>query len=488
MKSGNLARRRSATVRCFRKLASAFLLYNPSCYNVTKSEYCSSNVSPSFSKPNGNESKRINLNIKIKKSSLLTMTIRKHYYATTSDREMYNKDLYGILQVKPTATQEELKKAFYKQAMKYHPDRAKDAASQKTFTEMSNAYEILKDSDTRKKYDAHRQSDATWQTRSNPSSYRGAATEDQRRRQSQNPNWQNDEYSDWYRQRYEDIFSELENMMRAQRGFGNYRPNNPSNKETEDVFKRAFYGDDLNGPFGHTKTQQRVKDNVGSINEDYTPLRIQMTYRRRGVKNMFEQVLRMATGEREEYICFDLERATLVGSVVKSNIPEVDNGRVVYWCEGNYDEQLKAHKTTKQQDIIVYDMRKRTRANAAEIGRFVRLDTFTFLGSEVPMPNWLGRFYRKYVWKISSATDPYKEKLLCKGWITPFGGKIDMYEVVRGKSHTPLKEGNHFARMWTEGLGLGKWRINLIEEDRSKRKQLLRHPFSMLCIPALWSK
>ncbi|ATY61625.1 DnaJ domain-containing protein [Cordyceps militaris] len=62
--------------------------------------------------------------------------------------------LYDSLNIKPGATQEEIKKAYRKAALKWHPDKNKDdPASSEKFKECSQAYEILSDPEKRKVYD-----------------------------------------------------------------------------------------------------------------------------------------------------------------------------------------------------------------------------------------------------------------------------------------------------------------------------------------------
>lgn len=64
------------------------------------------------------------------------------------------KDYYKILGVDKNATQNDIKLAYRKLAKKYHPDVNKgDKKSEAKFKEISEAYEVLKDSDKRKKYD-----------------------------------------------------------------------------------------------------------------------------------------------------------------------------------------------------------------------------------------------------------------------------------------------------------------------------------------------
>ncbi len=64
------------------------------------------------------------------------------------------KDYYATLGVSKSASAEEIKKAFRKLAVKYHPDRnPDDKQAEERFKEISEAYEVLSDADKRKKYD-----------------------------------------------------------------------------------------------------------------------------------------------------------------------------------------------------------------------------------------------------------------------------------------------------------------------------------------------
>ncbi|HVJ09343.1 MAG TPA: J domain-containing protein [Acidisarcina sp.] len=64
------------------------------------------------------------------------------------------KDYYGILGVKKTATPDEIRKAFRKQARKYHPDvNPNDKKAEEKFKEISEAHDILSDEKKRKVYD-----------------------------------------------------------------------------------------------------------------------------------------------------------------------------------------------------------------------------------------------------------------------------------------------------------------------------------------------
>lgn len=67
---------------------------------------------------------------------------------------MAEKDYYSILGVSKTATEDEIKKAYRKLAMKYHPDKTKgDKASEDKFKQISEAYAVLSDKEKRQQYD-----------------------------------------------------------------------------------------------------------------------------------------------------------------------------------------------------------------------------------------------------------------------------------------------------------------------------------------------
>ncbi|MBF0508489.1 MAG: DnaJ domain-containing protein [Deltaproteobacteria bacterium] len=69
---------------------------------------------------------------------------------------MSDKDYYKTLGVSKTASEEEIKKAYRKQALKHHPDRNKgNRAAEEKFKELNEAYAVLSNKKKRQQYDAY---------------------------------------------------------------------------------------------------------------------------------------------------------------------------------------------------------------------------------------------------------------------------------------------------------------------------------------------
>lgn len=66
---------------------------------------------------------------------------------------MADSDYYKILGVSKTASPEEIKKAYRKLALQYHPDKNKTKEAEEKFKEINHAYEVLSDTRKRQQYD-----------------------------------------------------------------------------------------------------------------------------------------------------------------------------------------------------------------------------------------------------------------------------------------------------------------------------------------------
>ncbi len=66
-----------------------------------------------------------------------------------------SKDFYGVLGVSKTATEAEIKRAYRKLALQWHPDRNKSAEANEKFKEINKAYEVLSDPKKKEVYDQY---------------------------------------------------------------------------------------------------------------------------------------------------------------------------------------------------------------------------------------------------------------------------------------------------------------------------------------------
>ncbi|EIK81993.1 J domain-containing protein [Gardnerella sp. KA00603] len=74
-----------------------------------------------------------------------------------AENEWLAKDFYKVLGVSKDADEATITKAYRKLARKYHPDLNKTKEAEEKFKDVSEAYDVLKDSQTRQRYDAIRQ-------------------------------------------------------------------------------------------------------------------------------------------------------------------------------------------------------------------------------------------------------------------------------------------------------------------------------------------
>lgn len=63
------------------------------------------------------------------------------------------RDYYDVLQVTKNSSPEEIKKAYRKKALEFHPDRNKDKDAEEKFKEVNEAYEVLSNPQKKKAYD-----------------------------------------------------------------------------------------------------------------------------------------------------------------------------------------------------------------------------------------------------------------------------------------------------------------------------------------------
>ena len=65
------------------------------------------------------------------------------------------KDFYKVLGLSKGAGEDDIKKAYRKMALKFHPDKNKSAGAEEKFKEIAEAYEVLSDKKKREVYDKY---------------------------------------------------------------------------------------------------------------------------------------------------------------------------------------------------------------------------------------------------------------------------------------------------------------------------------------------
>ena len=100
---------------------------------------------------------------------------------------MAPRDFYDALGVSRTASADEIQRAYRKLARTYHPDVNKEPGAEDRFKEVSEAYDVLSDPETRKRYDAFGPSFRQVPEGVDPDTWRAAQQQGGRRRASTGP-------------------------------------------------------------------------------------------------------------------------------------------------------------------------------------------------------------------------------------------------------------------------------------------------------------
>jgi molecular chaperone DnaJ len=88
-----------------------------------------------------------------------------------------SKDYYDVLGVPRGATKDQVKEAYRKLALQYHPDRNKSPEAEERFKEITEAYAVLSDDDKRRQYDEYGK-EGVYQRYSREEIFRGTNFED----------------------------------------------------------------------------------------------------------------------------------------------------------------------------------------------------------------------------------------------------------------------------------------------------------------------
>lgn len=74
-------------------------------------------------------------------------------YSSKQHIKSLSKNHYDTLKITPHATQTEVKSAYYKLSLQYHPDKNKSGYAKQKFQDIAEAYEVLGNHELRKNYD-----------------------------------------------------------------------------------------------------------------------------------------------------------------------------------------------------------------------------------------------------------------------------------------------------------------------------------------------
>ncbi len=166
------------------------------------------------------------------------------------------KDYYKIIGVSKDASQEDIKKAFRKLAVKYHPDKNPgDKKAEEKFKEISEANEVLSDPAKRKKYD---DMGSNWQQYQQQGDQFAGQRQHSRGRQQDFGQGGSHDFSDFFESFFGSSFSGFEQGGRQQRS----RQGADKNAEMELSLHDVFYGTTKQVLIDGQKVNLKVKPGI----------------------------------------------------------------------------------------------------------------------------------------------------------------------------------------------------------------------------------
>jgi len=164
---------------------------------------------------------------------------------------MEYKNYYKILGVEKTTTQDEIKKAYRKLAVKYHPDKNQgNKKAEETFKEINEAYDVLGDIEKRKKYE---QLGENWQQHANKNQQEYYTQSNKKYNQNQT-NSNESRFSDFF----ESIFGYNDNIKRST----TKRRGEDHQANTTITLEEAFYGTSRQVKLGSAQLNLKLKPGI----------------------------------------------------------------------------------------------------------------------------------------------------------------------------------------------------------------------------------
>jgi curved DNA-binding protein len=172
------------------------------------------------------------------------------------------KDYYKILGVAKTATNDDIKKAYRKMAVKYHPDKnADNKQAEEKFKEANEANEVLSDTEKRKQYDTLANDWKNYQQQGGKQGFdgfkQGNRSYGNTHEHGSNNDFSDDSFADFFSSVFGNGFSGSQTRQRSRKG-------QDYNAQTQITLEEAFTGTTRQLQLDDTKLEMKLKPGVAN--------------------------------------------------------------------------------------------------------------------------------------------------------------------------------------------------------------------------------